>query len=1736
MGRLKKVVAALFSASMIISSWSMTHVHADTITNIALNKKVTTSYACSGFGAEKAVDGDKSSRWATEFGEHAATNHWIDVDLGAQATISSFNIHFENPKDGNALQRVRKFKIEGSLNGSSYALIHNSADKPEGFGVDEVVTLDTPVQYRYVRLTVEKLRDGAYPSISVAEFEVMGTQEKTETPTNVNLALNKNVVVSAEYPTLPKKNLTDGNESTRWSTEGAPVQWFYVDLGKSESFNQLKMVWESNDVYAGSYNIYASDDHTNWGEAIVKRTGNKKRTSVEYLSSAKKARYVKVEVTKMEGYNSVSCCEFEVLNSSDKAPQNPTENVAFNKPAVASSVEGGTSFTAGKAFDGNTKGTSRWASDVKNAPHWIYVDLEDVLDVKTVRLTWETRKATKYRIQYATELDKWTDAKVFNSRPANKTQKIVLDKAVKARYVRLYIDAVDSLDPDTGINWNNISVYEMEVYGGEPTVDVSEMMDSITVAEVKKGDQKVNVTLPESEDYTITFNGADYEQLVGDDLTIYQPLVDTTATLSFKATNKRDKNDYLFKEIAVNIPGKYNVEQGDNAAPIVLPELREWKGHTGTFNFNKNGHIVVRNSKLNEMAKTFQSDLKEITGSKLDIVTSGETKAGDIVLDLVDKKENLGLDKEGYILEIGDTVSVKAEQETGAFWSTRTILQILKLNKLTMPKGMTRDYPLYSVRGLILDVGRKTFTMDNLTMLMKEMSWYKLNDFQVHLNDNVIPLENYSNAGKDPMTAYSGFRLESDIKKGGKNQADLTSTDVFYTKKAFRNFIKQSRMYGVNIVPEIDTPAHSLALTKVRPDLRAGTYGRDNDHLNLVTKYDESVAFVQEIFGEYMNGSDPVFDSKTTVHIGADEYTKDPNAYRRFCNDMIDYVEKSGRKARLWGSLSSLKGSVTVKAQNVEMNLWNYGWANMDKMYEEGFDLINCNDGNYYIVPNAGYYYDYLNNSTVYNLPINEVGGKHIPAGDKQMLGGSFAVWNDMTDYLNNGITEYDVYDRIQASAALFGAKLWGKGSLTQSQAENATGLLGDAPGTNFAYNVEDKDGVFEVIDNNTSYKGVNADVEDVDYKKAIHLLGDSSYVDTKLHTTVGLNNSLRFKVKRTSSSVDKDQILFESSYGSIKGVQKGTGKVAISRENFDITFDYSLPVGQWVEIEIKNPDNGRNRKYAELYVNGKLVDRKGDDEKVEGNRLIATTMIPFERVGSKTHAFVGYIDDIVLAKNKDYASTSELDNTLLILHALEADKKVDASKKDAMRSLIKEGEALTCQADPDAVRIADVVKRMKDLIATIIYKKADYSAIEAILAKIPNTDLTKIYTKDSLDALETAKSNIVYDLPRGMQSQVDAYAKDLQSALDRLVLLDVADLYYYQGTMTGTASSQETANEKTPASNALDGNPGTFWHTLWNGASLPHWYMITMGTTEKVDGLYYLPRSNAGNGTVTQYSIEVSTDGQTFKKVKEGTLPLNAEGKLISFDAVDAKYVRFNILAAKGGFGSAAEFKIHYVPATNGAEELEALIKHAEGLDRTLYTKESLEKLDIALEKAKAVLKKEDASANEINEAKTNLYNALLKDLIAKTPVIKEDADTKDLEDLVGSIDKNQKDYTEESWNKLQDALKKAQDVLNKEEPEQSEVDAAYKNLKDAIDGLEKVKDPVITPDKPSKPDENKPGETKPSDSKPSETKPSESKPSETKPNKKPQTSDLTPLASVFSSIFVSLSGIYLVMRKKEC
>lgn len=256
-----------------------------------------------------------------------------------------------------------------------------------------------------------------------------------------------------------------------------------------------------------------------------------------------------------------------------------------------------------------------------------------------------------------------------------------------------------------------------------------------------------------------------------------------------------------------------------------------------------------------------------------------------------------------------------------------------------------------------------------------------------------------------------------------------------------------------------------------------------------------------------------------------------------------------------------------------------------------------------------------------------------------------------------------------------------------------------------------------------------------------------------------------------------------------------------------------------------------------------------------------------------------------------------------------------------------------------------------------------------------------------------------------------------------------------------------------------MDKNENTFWHTQWSGASKPHWYLMELESQEKVDGLNYLPRSGGGNGTATRYSVEVSTDGQQFIKVKEGTLAANGDEKEIRFEAANAKFVRFNILDSVGGFGSAAEFKVHYVPTSIDIPGLQALIDQTENLDRNLYTEDSLTNLDDVLQAAKEAVNKQDVSINEVQDAKMALYNALTSQLKA---IKKEDTvDTDSLKAEIQKAEELQEDsYTTESWQKFVSVLQNVKALLEKENLTQMEVNKGTDALKIAIEQLEKRPD----------------------------------------------------------------------------
>jgi hypothetical protein len=106
------------------------------------------------------------------------------------------------------------------------------------------------------------------------------------------------------------------------------------------------------------------------------------------------------------------------------------------------------------------------------------------------------------------------------------------------------------------------------------------------------------------------------------------------------------------------------------------------------------------------------------------------------------------------------------------------------------------------------------------------------------------------------------------------------------------------------------------------------------------------------------------------------------------------------------------------------------------------------------------------------------------------------------------------------------------------------------------------------------------------------------------------------------------------------------------------------------------------------------------------------------------------------------------------------------------------------------------------------------------------------------------------------------------------------------------TADSEELVQETAPATNAIDGDNATYWHTHWewvanqvNDAPLPHYLIIDLGTAAPITGFSYLPRQNSANGRIKAWSFYVSNDGTTWgTPVKSGTFATGAALQTITF------------------------------------------------------------------------------------------------------------------------------------------------------------------------------------------------------------------------------------------------------------
>nr|WP_239149315.1 beta-N-acetylhexosaminidase [Streptomyces sp. SID12501] len=329
------------------------------------------------------------------------------------------------------------------------------------------------------------------------------------------------------------------------------------------------------------------------------------------------------------------------------------------------------------------------------------------------------------------------------------------------------------------------------------------------------------------------------------------------------------------------------------SVPVTVPALTNWTSEQGSYKFDAAARLVADSAPERRVADTLADDLRD-AGHGLVPVVSGGARAGDIVIDVVPGRVALGA--EGYELRAGARLSVTGATETGAFYGTRTVLQLLAQGD-RVPAGRTVDVPRYAERGVGVCACYVHISTPWLENLVRDMAYHKLNQ----------------------------LLLELKVKSDAHPEAD---TWGYYTKDEIRRLVALGDKYHVEIVPEIDSPGHMDPWIDNRPDLQLtdsdGNKQPSRLDITQPAAFDHYTSLIDEYAQVFTGGS---------WHMGADEYmlgsdfAKYPQMLRYarekyganatpqdtfidFVNRTQTYLVAKGKKLRIWND--GLTGANTV--------------------------------------------------------------------------------------------------------------------------------------------------------------------------------------------------------------------------------------------------------------------------------------------------------------------------------------------------------------------------------------------------------------------------------------------------------------------------------------------------------------------------------------------------------------------------------------------------------------------------------------------------------------------------------------------------------------------------------------------------------------------------------------------------------------------------------------------------------
>jgi len=308
------------------------------------------------------------------------------------------------------------------------------------------------------------------------------------------------------------------------------------------------------------------------------------------------------------------------------------------------------------------------------------------------------------------------------------------------------------------------------------------------------------------------------------------------------------------------------------AGPIkLIPQPVSVTQKAGKFDFSGGVRVRVSDPSLQSAADWFTGQLGAMGQGKRPVV-----------LELMKDRNMLG--KEGYALTVTPSeVRIKANEAAGAFYGLQTLLQLMSpdgdAGGKWAPCVEITDYPRFGWRGLMLDVSRHFFTKQEVEKYIDEMVRYKFNTLHLHLSDDQgwrLEIKSL------PMLTKTGAWRVSRTGRWGEFMpalADEPATEGgFYTQKDMREIIEYAKKRFVTILPEIDVPAHSLALIASYPNLsctqlnypvNAGFRNPTRDDNALCIGNDSVFDVLDKIFTEVA----ALFPCEY-IHIGGDEAYK----------------------------------------------------------------------------------------------------------------------------------------------------------------------------------------------------------------------------------------------------------------------------------------------------------------------------------------------------------------------------------------------------------------------------------------------------------------------------------------------------------------------------------------------------------------------------------------------------------------------------------------------------------------------------------------------------------------------------------------------------------------------------------------------------------------------------------------------------------------------------------------------